>query len=336
MIIKSVKKQRIIFYAFLIVFLSILVGSGVFYYNNTLKKPKNLTKNVLPTASSVIEKNSNKDDNNTNFDKKSEPTTSTPVDKTNISQNNDTHVSENIANSGIDNHISNLVNKSNRDQIFNDLIPFEKPFSVNSKAGKIIALTFDDGPSNEFTKKYVDLLKSMNINGTFFVIGKNAEKHPELLKYIYENGNEIGLHSYSHPFLPKLTPEQMVDELYKTQEIVYNATGEKPILFRPPYGAYNKTLLQISNALGLHIVLWNVDPDDWKKPGIESIVNRVILKVKPGSVILLHEGKPETFAALPQIIQKLKAEGYSFATVSNLMKIDEVSTNQQNEKNAGK
>ncbi|MDI6603892.1 MAG: polysaccharide deacetylase family protein [Thermoanaerobacteraceae bacterium] len=330
MIIKSVKKQRIIFYAFLIVFLSILVGSGVFYYNNTLKKPRNLTKNVLPTASSVIEKNNNKDENTTNFDKKSEPTTSTPVDKTNISQNNDTHVPENIANSGIDNQILNLVNKSNRDQIFNDLIPFEKPFSVNSKAGKIIALTFDDGPSNEFTKKYVDLLKSMNINGTFFVIGKNAEKHPELLKYIYENGNEIGLHSYSHPFMSKLTPEQMVDELYKTQEIVYNATGEKPSLFRPPYEAYNKTLLQISNALGLHVVLWSVDPDDWKKPGIESIVNRILLKVKPGSVILLHEGKPETFAALPQIIQKLKSEGYSFATVSNLMKIDEVSTNQQN------
>jgi polysaccharide deacetylase family sporulation protein PdaB len=336
MTIKSVKNQRIIFYVFLIVFLSILIGSGIFYFNNILKKPGNLTKNVLPTASSVIEKNNNKDENTANFDRKSEPTTSTPMDKINISQNNNTHVPENIANSGIDNQILNLVNKSNRDQIFNDLIPFEKPFSVNSKAGKIIALTFDDGPSNEFTKKYVDLLKSMNINGTFFVIGKNAEKHPELLKYIYENGNEIGLHSYSHPFLPKLTPEQMVDELYKTQEIVYNATGEKPSLFRPPYGAYNKTLLQISNALGLHVVLWSVDPDDWKKPGIESIVNRILLHVKPGSVILLHEGKPETFAALPQIIQKLKAEGYNFLTVSNLMKIDDVSTNQQTEKNAGK
>lgn len=216
--------------------------------------------------------------------------------------------------------IFKLIDKSEVEKLFGPPIPFEeKVFGYNKSAGKVVALTFDDGPVPEYTEKYVDILKSMEIKATFFVIGKNAKRHPELVKYIYENGNEIGLHSYSHFNMSKMKPEQIVDELYKTQKIIFESTGVKPTLFRPPYGAFNKTLLKISDSLGLHVVLWNVDPDDWQSPTPESIILRVTRHTKNGSVILMHEGKINTLAALPQIIEKLKAEGYSFVTVSELL-----------------
>ncbi|ADL69455.1 polysaccharide deacetylase [Thermoanaerobacterium thermosaccharolyticum DSM 571] len=218
------------------------------------------------------------------------------------------------------NNILLLLNRSNRNELFNSPIPINSNiFSINKKAGKIVALTFDDGPSKEFTKKYVDVLKSLNVKATFFVVGKMAEKNPALLKYIADNGNEIGLHSYSHQYMPKMSPQQIIDELYKTQAIIVNATGIKPDLFRPPYGAFNNTLLKIANALGLHVVLWTVDPDDWKNPGISNIINTTVSKTSHGSVILMHEGKAETLAALPQIVERLKSKGYSFATIPELM-----------------
>lgn len=220
----------------------------------------------------------------------------------------------------IDTSIMPFVKYDLNTNIFSAPIPFSKNvFGLNRAAGKVVALTFDDGPSPQFTKAYVDVLKSMNVKGTFFVIGKIAEKNPDLLKYIVQNGNEIGLHSYSHFFMPKLSPQQMADELYKTQKVIFDATNVKPTLFRPPYGAFNDTLIKISNAFGLHVVLWSVDPNDWKKPGVLNIVNRIIKNSVPGSIILMHEGKPETYAALPQVIERLKAKGYSFLTVSELM-----------------
>ncbi|EIW00841.1 polysaccharide deacetylase family sporulation protein PdaB [Thermoanaerobacter siderophilus] len=237
---------------------------------------------------------------------------------------------------GISTFIFKLLNKSEIEKLFGPPIPFNKRvFGYNKSAGKVVALTFDDGPIPEYTEKYVDILKSMEVKATFFVIGKNAQKHPELLKYIYENGNEIGLHSYSHFNMSKMKPEQMVEELYKTQKIVVESTGVKPILFRPPYGAFNKTLLEISDALGLHVVLWNVDPDDWRSPAVENVVNRVISHTKNGSVILMHEGKTNTLAALPQIIEKLKSEGYSFVTVSELLNYEKnniANNNQEQQK----
>ncbi|MGB9780585.1 polysaccharide deacetylase family sporulation protein PdaB [Caldanaerobacter sp.] len=216
--------------------------------------------------------------------------------------------------------IIKLVDRPERDKLFAPPIPFNKK-TLGSKpsSGKEIALTFDDGPFPFYTERYVDLLKSMDVKATFFVIGKHAEKHPELLKYILENGNEIGLHSYSHLNMKKLKPEKIVEELYKNQQIVVEATGIKPTLFRPPFGAYNFTLIEISNALGLKVVLWNVDPDDWRNPSVENVVNRVLSHTKDGAIILLHEGKPNTLAALPQIIKDLKEKGYKFVTVSELL-----------------
>lgn len=343
---KRQKNKGIIF----IILMLILIGSGLFAYtvfmkNGNLKaqttannvenlssdKPLNLTPKIeeeykpqeQDEESNIVKNNKNFDTVITNSNQSSHAIPAVNA-KTESDETGKT-VDEN-------NSIFELLNRPDRDKLFNPPIPFSKKvLGYNKSVGKVVALTFDDGPSKEFTKKYVDILKSMDVKATFFVIGKNAEKLPDLLKYILENGNEIGIHSYSHSFMPKMKPEQMIDELYKTQKIIVDATDSKSSIFRPPYGAFNETLLKISNALGLHVVLWNVDPDDWKNPGIQNIVDRIVSHAKDGSIILMHEGKPETLAALPQIIEKLKSEGYSFFTVSELFNYKKGTIENSNE-----
>lgn len=335
---KKKKNKGIISIIIIILLLSTLIGSGLFVYKsnsksghikaqNTADSSKNISLNI--STNSLLEAKeklrTENQDNSRNI------ISSNPDNNSNITIKNQSQLTLPVATTGTEivktdkpadtgKSILELVNRPDRDKLFNPPIPFSmKVFGYNKSAGKVVALTFDDGPSKEFTKKYVDILKSMDVKATFFVIGKNAAKFPDLLKYISESGNEIGIHSYNHFFMPKMKPEQMADELYSTQKIIVDVTGSKSSLFRPPYGAFNETLLKISNALGLHVVLWNVDPDDWKNPGIQNIVNRIVSHAKDGSVILMHEGKPETIAALPQIIEKLKAEGYGFVTVSELL-----------------
>ncbi|SHF11829.1 polysaccharide deacetylase family sporulation protein PdaB [Thermoanaerobacter uzonensis DSM 18761] len=354
------QKNRSIIYTLIIVFLMlVLIGSAAFAYkymfedryvqvNSTtkiwntpsdkekssspLQQQPNTTKNQEKNNSKQTSSNQNSVNPNTTKDTKVSDTTNGPHEE-NISPQIDNLDKD----YGISTFIFKLLNKSEIEKLFGPPIPFNKRvFGYNKSAGKVVALTFDDGPIPEYTEKYVDILKSMEVKATFFVIGKNAQKHPDLLKYIFENGNEIGLHSYSHFNMSKMKPEQMVEELYKTQKIVVESTGIKPTLFRPPYGAFNKTLLEISDALGLHVVLWNVDPDDWRNPAVESVVNRVISHTKNGSVILMHEGKINTLAALPLIIEKLKSEGYSFVTVSELLNYEKnnniANSNQEQQK----
>lgn len=325
--------------------MSVLIGSGAFAYKYVFEN-KYVHANSAPKimdipsdngkSSTLQQEESNTTKNQNSSNSEPAPSNENP---TSVSTPKDTQTSDAInvstdentspqldnldKNYGISNFVLKLVDRPDRDKLFGPPIPFNKRvFGYNKSAVKVVALTFDDGPIPEYTEKHVDILKSMGVKATFFVIGKNAQKHPELLKYIYENGNEIGLHSYSHFNMSKMKPEQMVDELYKTQKIVVEATGIKPTLFRPPYGAFNKALLEISDALGLHVVLWNVDPDDWRNPGMQNLVERVVSHAKNGSVILMHEGKPHTLAALPQIIEKLKSEGYNFVTISELLNYD--------------
>ncbi|MGB9680349.1 MAG: polysaccharide deacetylase family protein [Thermoanaerobacteraceae bacterium] len=359
---KRSKKNKLLYTITTIFLLLIIICSGVFtyiYFNNnyikttvanTIDKNKEQTpisadlippkkiKNTNSSENSSLKDSNNtfvsKEDNKINVNNNKNSLEEKP-EQNSISNNNETNISENTNNTDYSNYIINLVQRPEKDDLFGPPIPFHlKVFGFNNNAGKVVALTFDDGPSYEYTQKYVDILKSLDIKATFFVIGKNAEKYPKLLKYISENGNEIGLHSYSHFNMTKLKPEQIVDELYKNQKIVVDATSEKPTLFRPPYGAYNKTLLEISDALGLNVVLWNVDPDDWQSPGVQSVVNRVLNHVKDGSVILMHEGKPNTLAALPQLIIKLKEKGYSFVTVSELLNYNKniITENNENQK----
>ncbi|WP_022685996.1 polysaccharide deacetylase family protein [Sphingomonas phyllosphaerae] len=199
---------------------------------------------------------------------------------------------------------------------------------------KRLALTFDDGPDPTWTPKILKVLEQAQVPGTFFVIGQNALEEPGLLNRIVADGGEIGNHTYSHPNLAAVSERQARLEINTTQRLVEAYTGRRMTLFRAPYfGDAEPTTTDelgpalVAQKLGYTVTGLHVDPNDWARPGTDSIVTQVIDQVhgatptSSGNVILLHDGggdRSETVAALPQIIRTLKAEGYQFVTVSQL------------------
>lgn len=197
---------------------------------------------------------------------------------------------------------------------------------ANRNASKQIALTFDDGPCELYTREILEILSEYNAKATFFVIGKNAEKYPELIRLEKENGHEIGNHTYSHPELRKISPEQFMEEISKTQEILKNITGEYPILFRPPGGYLNNSIVDKITSSNCKTVLWSwrQDTRDWEKPKADVIVNTVISNIKDGDIILFHDYNTKgstTPEALRKLLPKLTEMGYEFVTVSELVKM---------------
>ncbi|VBB05277.1 polysaccharide deacetylase [Lucifera butyrica] len=185
---------------------------------------------------------------------------------------------------------------------------------------KVVALTFDDGPSSKTTPEILAILKEEKIKATFFVVGENVEKLPSIVAQEVKDGHEIGIHTYGHKNLPRLSPHRVKEEMEKSEKVITVITS-KPTLFRPPGGAYNKTVLRIARDMGYTVVLWSVDPLDWKCPPARSIVNYVVKNVKPGGIILLHDLRypSPTIGAIRTIIDRLKAQGYQFVTVTELL-----------------
>ena len=195
---------------------------------------------------------------------------------------------------------------------------------ANRNAGKRVALTFDDGPGSKYTEEILQILSLYNIKATFFVVGNNVEKNPDILKMIYDNGHEIGNHTYSHPDMRKISAEQIDDEIIKTQKIIKEITGEAPALFRPPGGYLNNIIVDRITANNCKAVLWSWRQDtmDWKCPEAETIVSTVISNIHDGDIILFHDlisGNSPTPCALKEIIPKLMDMGYEFVTVSMLV-----------------
>lgn len=193
---------------------------------------------------------------------------------------------------------------------------------VNTQT-KVIALTFDDGSDGKNIPKILQILTDNNIKGTFFITGKAAKSHPDLIKKIASHGSLIGNHSYSHPYFTKLTASQMVSELAQCETTLKDITGltTKPY-FRPPYGAYNTAVLKAVGGAGYtKTIKWTVDSLDWKGITASEIVTRVMNNATPGGIVLMHVGAEAsgTPTALPQIISKLKAKGYKFVTVKQLL-----------------
>ncbi|WP_245247255.1 MULTISPECIES: polysaccharide deacetylase family protein [unclassified Paenibacillus] len=190
---------------------------------------------------------------------------------------------------------------------------------------KIIALTFDDGPDPSDTPEILDLLNQYGAKATFFVIGKRVEKYPDLVKREVGEGHEIANHTYSHPYFKKRIPgEKVQDEILKAEQIILDTTGLKPSLFRPPGGYYGENLVNASKKSGYLVVMWSwhQDTEDWNRPGVTKIVNKVLTNARNGDIILFHdyvEGKSQTVEALKQILPQLKERGYRFVTVSELL-----------------
>ena len=183
-----------------------------------------------------------------------------------------------------------------------------------------IAMTFDDGPSSENTPRLLEMLKQRNIKATFFLIGQNAAANPDLVRRIFAEGHEIGNHSWTHPQLSKLSDDRVTTEITKTQDAIKNASGYTPALLRPPYGAITARQREwIENQFGLNIILWSVDPLDWKRPGASVITQRILSLVRPGAIILSHDIHKQTIDAMPATLDGLISKGYKFVTVTQLI-----------------
>ncbi len=187
--------------------------------------------------------------------------------------------------------------------------------------GSYIAMTFDDGPSKTLTPHLLDILKERNMHVTFFVLGEMVKPHPEIIKRALDEGHEIGNHSYTHPNLAKMSDEAVKSELDRTKEQIMAATGGKPVtLMRPPYGSFTKAQRQwFHDDLGYTVVLWDVDPLDWKRPGPSVVESRILEGTHNGSIILSHDIHPGTVEAMPDTFDKLLAKGFKFVTVSELI-----------------
>lgn len=190
---------------------------------------------------------------------------------------------------------------------------------------KLIAITFDDGPDPRYTPIILDLLKQYSGKSTFFTIGNRVEQFPELAKRAVEEGHELSNHTFSHLYLRNgISSKQYLNEILKTQEVIKNLTGHLPTLFRPPGGYYNDTVINAANEVGIQVVLWSwhQDTKDWKNPGVDKIVNKVLNNVRNGDIILMHDHvrhDSQTVEALKIILPELQQRGYKLVTVSELL-----------------
>ncbi|TXK77508.1 polysaccharide deacetylase family protein [Paenibacillus sp. N3.4] len=196
-----------------------------------------------------------------------------------------------------------------------------------SSQEKKVALTFDDGPDARFTPKVLDALKANQVKATFFLLGSQANAHPDMVRRIVKEGHVIGNHSYSHANLPKLSVDKFQNQIESTEGVLQNLIGYAPKLIRPPYGAINEEQVRWVADHHYLIVNWNVDSLDWKSLSSDQILNNIMLQTKPGSIILQHSGGADsqdlsgTVQAIGPLISKLKAAGYTFVTVPELLHV---------------
>ena len=192
--------------------------------------------------------------------------------------------------------------------------------TTGSDHQKMIALTFDDGPSNLTTPTLLDTLKKYDVKATFCVLGQNVQQFPDIVKRENEQGCEIISHTWDHKDLATLSAADQTAEITGTQKLITQLTGQNNPLFRPPYGSYNSTTLAATNNA---VMLWSVDTQDWAQSTSTPVVKAALAGAHPDAVILMHDIHAWSVAAVPQIIASLKAQGYTFVTVSELIKARE-------------
>lgn len=212
---------------------------------------------------------------------------------------------------------SNHAENKGVDDTAKPVLP-EKEKKTIDKNQKVVALTFDDGPHNKTTPIILEEFKKYDGHATFFVIGSRLNQYSDVLLKTYQEGHEIGNHTWNHPNLKKVTTDTIAAEVQRTQKEVERITGYTPTIIRPPYGSYDERLNAISD---MDIVLWSVDPEDWKNKSRDVIVNRVLSKISDESVVLMHDIHSATASAIPIILSELHKQGYQFVTVSELEEI---------------
>jgi peptidoglycan/xylan/chitin deacetylase (PgdA/CDA1 family) len=183
---------------------------------------------------------------------------------------------------------------------------------------KVVALTFDDGPDPNFTPQVLDVLSRYQVPATFFMIGWEAAASPDLVKRIADGGNGVGSHTWSHVDLTRQSDATLAVQVDRTKALLSSETGRTVSCLRPPQGHQNPGLVHRLSERGVTTVLWSADTRDWTRPGTETIVQRALLKLSPGTIILMHDGggdRSQTVEALPRIIQSVQSQGYRLVPI---------------------
>ena len=191
------------------------------------------------------------------------------------------------------------------------------PTPAPSTGNKVIALTFDDGPG-PYTAHLLDILDQYGAKATFFLIGSKVSGQASVVRSIQARGHQLGNHSWSHPELPKLSVDQIAGEIDRTNEAIRQATGVKPSILRPPYGAVNGVVLEQLRLRNMSSILWSVDTRDWADRNSQIVCSRAVAGARPGAVILMHDIHQTSVNAVPCILSSLKQQGYSFVTIQRL------------------
>ncbi|RJS62232.1 polysaccharide deacetylase family protein [Bacillus sp. PK3_68] len=182
----------------------------------------------------------------------------------------------------------------------------------------MVSLAINVAWGEEYLPEMLEVLKKHSIHATFFFEGQWVKKHPDLAKMIIDAGHEGGNHSYTHPDMARLSKARAREEMEKTNKVIESATGTRPLLFAPPSGSFTDATVETAHQLGMNTTLWTVDTIDWKKPTPEALINRVISRVHPGAIILMHPTESSS-ASLDTLVRKLKAKQLKVDTVSNLL-----------------
>ncbi|MEH2296128.1 polysaccharide deacetylase family protein [Nostoc sp.] len=190
---------------------------------------------------------------------------------------------------------------------------------------KVIALTFDDGPWPESTAQVLDILKQNQIKGTFFLIGQNVKNYPGLVKREIAEGHVIGNHTWHH-WYQFLNPQAAAYEIDHTADLIYQVTGIKTNLFRPPGGIMHNGVAAYARNSKYAIILWSTDSVDYSRPAVPKLIKNVFRNAKPGGIVLMHDGggnRSKTVQALPEIIANFRKQGYSFVTIPELLEMQD-------------
>ena len=184
---------------------------------------------------------------------------------------------------------------------------------------KMVAISFDAAWGNEDTQQLIDIMNQYKVKATFFVVGDWVDRYPESVKALHDAGHEIMNHSNTHAHLPRLTAQQITDDLNACNDKIQAVTGVRPTLIRLPYGDYDDNSIRTIRAMGMEPIQWDVDSLDWKDLSAPDITKRVTSKVCPGSIVLFHNAAKHTPEALPGIIECLLQEGYTFVPISQII-----------------
>lgn len=189
---------------------------------------------------------------------------------------------------------------------------------------KLVALTFDDGPDPIYTPKILDALEKYDAKATFFVIGKEAERYPDIIKRQAKEGHEIANHTYRHHFKDNFNKKKLKSELIEAGKVIENLTGKTPSLFRPIAGYYDERIVNTAIENGYEVIMWSwhQDTKDWSRPGVSKITHDVLSDTKPGDIVIFHDAggdRSQTVKAIENILEVLYKKGFKCVTVSEML-----------------